>query len=78
MQEVLRRCWDTLDTLPSSLLKLRLLTACYREVFDEPLADEGRSIIASWSVASLTAEQQEAVDEFQNVVDNPYPWEEME
>ena len=73
VQEVLRRCWDTLDSLPSSLLKLRLLT-----VFDEPLADEGRSIIASWSVASLTAEQQEAVDEFQNVVDNPYPWEEME
>ena len=69
---------DTLDILPSSLLKLRLLTACYGEVFDEPLADEGRSIIASWSVASLTAEQQEAVDEFQNVVDNPYPWEELE
>ena len=69
---------DILDTLPASLLKLRLLTACYGEVFDEPLADEGRSIIASWSVASLTAEQQEAVDEFQNVVDNPYPWEELE
>ena len=66
---------DILDTLPASLLKLRLLTACYGEVFDEPLADEGRSIIASWSVASLTAEQQEAVDEFQNVTDNPYPWE---
>ena len=78
VQEVLNRCWDILDTLPASLLKLRLLTACYGEVFDEPLADEGRSIIASWSVASLTAEQQEAVDEFQNVVDNPYPWEEME
>ena len=78
VQEVLRRCWDTLDSLPSSLLKLRLLTACYGEVFDEPLADEGRSIIASWSVASLTAEQQEAVDEFQNVVDNPYPWEYIE
>ena len=28
--------------------------------------------------ASLTAEQQEAVDEFRNVVDNPYPWEEIE
>ena len=70
-----RRCWDTLDTLPSSLLKLRLLTACYGEVFDEPLADEGRSIIASWNSASLTAEQQEAVNEFWNVVDNPYPWE---
>ena len=72
VQEVLKRCWDILDILPASLLKLRLLTACYGEV------DEARSIIASWSVASLTAEQQEAVDEFQNVVDNPYPWEEME
>jgi hypothetical protein len=42
------------------------------------LADEGRSIIASWNSASLTAEQQEAVNEFWNVVDNPYPWEELE
>ena len=50
-------------------LSLIHISACYGEVFDEPLADEGRSIIASWSVASLTAEQQEAVDEFQNVVD---------
>ena len=78
VQKVLDCCWDVLDALPASLLKLRLLTACYGEVFDESLADEGRSIIASWSVASLTAEQQEAVDEFQNVVDNPYPWEELE
>ena len=78
VQEVLKRCWDILDILPASLLKLRLLTACYGEVFDEALVDEARSIIASWSVASLTAEQQEAVDEFQNVVDNPYPWEELE
>ena len=75
VQDVLNRCWDILDTLPTSLLKLRLLTACYSEVFDEPLADEARTIIASWDSASLTAEQQEAVDEFQNVVDNPYPWE---
>ena len=78
IQEILNRCWDILEVLPASLLKLRLLTACYGEVFDEALVDEARSIIASWSVASLTAEQQEAVDEFQNVVDNPYPWEEME
>ena len=28
VQEVLNRCWDILDTLPASLLKLRLLTAC--------------------------------------------------
>ena len=75
VQEVLDRCWDILDVLPASLLKLRLLTACYGEVFDEPLADEGRSIIASWDSATLTSDQQEAIVEFQNVVDNPYPWE---
>ena len=75
VQEVLDRCWDILDVLPASLLKLRLLTACYGEVFDEPLAVEGRSIIASWNSATLTSDQQEAIAEFQNVVDNPYPWE---
>ena len=75
VQEVLDRCWDILDALPTSLLKLRLLTACYGEVFDEPLADEARAIIASWDSASLTPEQKEAIAEFQNVVDNPYPWE---
>ena len=78
IQEVLDRCWDILDALPTSLLKLRLLTACYGEVFDEPLADEGRAIIASWNSVSFTTEQQEAIEEFQNVVDNPYPWEYIE
>ena len=75
VQEVLDRCWNILDTLPASLLKLRLLTACYGEVFDEPLADEGRAIIASWDSSSLTHGQQEAITEFQNVVDNSYPCE---
>ena len=75
VQKILDRCWDILDTLPASLLKLRLLTACYGEVFDEPLADEARAIIASWDSVSLTSEQQEAINEFQTVVDNPYPWE---
>ena len=75
IQEVLDRCWDILDALPASLLKLRLLTACYGEVFDAPLVDEGRAIIASWDSTSLTVEQQEVIDEFQNVVDNPYSWE---
>lgn len=75
VQEVLNRCWNILEALPASLLKLRLLTACYGEVFDEPLADDARTIIASWDSASLSPEQQEAIDEFQNVVDNPYPWE---
>ena len=75
IQEVLNRCWNILDSLPASLLKLRLLTACYGEVFDDPLVDEARAIIASWDSASLTPDQQEAIAEFQNVVDNPYPWE---
>ncbi|RHL08512.1 MULTISPECIES: UpxZ family transcription anti-terminator antagonist [Bacteroides] len=75
VQEVLDRCWDILDALPASLLKLRLLIACYGEVFDAPLADEGRAIIASWDSVSLTPEQREAIVEFQNVVDNPYSWE---
>lgn len=77
VQEILDRCWDIIDTLPTSLLKLRLLTACYGEVYDEPLADEARAIIASWNLSSLTSKQKEAIDEFQNVVDNPYPWEEV-
>lgn len=75
VQEILDRCWDILDALPASLLKLRLLTACYGEVFDEPLADEARAIIASWNPTSLALEQQEAITEFQNVMNNPYPWE---
>ena len=78
VQEDLNRCWNILDALPASLLKLRLLTACYGEVFDEPLADEARAIIASWDSVSLTTEQQEAINEFQTVVDNPYPWEYVE
>lgn len=77
VQEVLDRCCNIFDALPASLLKLRLLTASYGEVFDEPLADQARAIIASWDSASLTPEQQEAITEFQNVVDNPYPWVEF-
>ena len=75
VQEVLDRCWNILDALPISLLKLRLLTACYGEVFDDVLVDEAHAIIASWDSLSLTSEQKEAILEFQNVVDNPYPWE---
>ena len=78
VQEVLKRCWDILDILPASLLKLRLLTACYGEVFDEVLADEARRIIVSINETTLIIEQQEGIAEFQNVVDNPYPWEEID
>ena len=77
IQVILNCCWDLLDALPASLLKLRLLTACYGEVFDEPLVEKGRAIIALWNSTLITTEQQEAIEEFQNVVDNPYPWEEV-
>ena len=77
IQVILNCCWDLLDALPASLLKLRLLTACYGEVFDESLVEKGRAIIALWNSTLITTEQQEAIEEFQNVVDNPYPWEEV-
>lgn len=78
VQEVLKRCWDILDVLPTSLLKLRLLTACYGEVFDEALAEEARRIITTWDEKTLIAEQKEAIEEFQNVIENPYLWEDVE
>lgn len=77
-QIVLERVSNILEQLPVSLLKVRLLTYCYGEVFDEVLADEGRAIIASWDSEALTEEQQAAIKEFQDVVDNPYPWEFVE
>lgn len=72
VQNVLDRSWEVLPKLAASLLKVRLLTYCYGEVYDEALADEAYAIIASWDSTSLTPEQQEAMVEFQNVVDNSY------
>ena len=77
-QAVLDRICTVLEQIPASSLKIRLLAYCYGEVFDESLADKGRAIIASWNAATLTEEQQEAIKEFQNVIDNPYPWEYIE
>lgn len=38
IQQILNRCWEVLDRLPASLLKVRLLTYCYGEVFDDDLS----------------------------------------
>lgn len=38
IQHILDRCWDVLEHLPASLLKVQLLVYCYGEVFDEELA----------------------------------------
>lgn len=77
-QVLLERIYTVLEQLPASVLKVRLLAYCYGEVFDEPLAEEGRVIIVSWDATSLTAEQQKVIKEFQYVIDNPYPWENVE
>lgn len=78
VQEVLDRCWDILDALPPSLLKLRLLTVCYGEVYAEELAKEAHAIIESWGTFPLTEGQEEAIEELRNIEENPYPWEDVE
>lgn len=73
IQTVLNRCWNLLDRLPASLLKVRLLTYCYGEVFDEELAREAYSIIDSWSDREFTEEEKEIVVLLGDMEENPYP-----
>ena len=74
-QEILVRACDVLERLPDSLLKVRLLTYCYGETYEEALLQSARKIVDGWGQASLTSEQVEAVEELRNVEENPYPWE---
>lgn len=74
-QEILVRTYDVLERLPDSLLKVRLLTYCYGETYEEALLQSARKIVDGWGQASLTSEQVEAVEELRNVEENPYPWE---
>lgn len=73
IQSVLNRSWDILDTLPASLLKCRLLVACYAEVFDEELAAEAHAIIDGWKDRELTREEFEMVEHLKSLEENPYP-----
>ena len=74
IQSVLNRSWDLLDTLPVSLLKCRLLVACYAEVFDEELAAEAHAIIDGWKERELTREEFEMVEHLRRLEENPYPY----
>ena len=74
-QEILVRACDVLERLPDSLLKVRLLTYCYGETYEEALLQSARKIVDGWGQTSLTSEQIEAVEELRNVEENPYPWE---
>lgn len=75
IQHLLDRCWNILDKLPASLLKVRLLTYCYGEVYEEELAKEAHAIIDTWDVSSLTPEQIEIIGELKNMEENQYPFE---
>ena len=75
IQKVLERALNVLPLIPASLLKVRLLTYCYGEVYAEELAKEAHVIIDSWGTFRLTAEQKEAMEELKNIEENPYPWE---
>ena len=77
IQKVLDRSFNVLPLIPASLLKVRLLTYCYGEVYAEELAKEAHVIIDSWGTFRLTAEQEEVIEELGNIEDNPYPWKEI-
>lgn len=76
-QIVLNRVYDVLDKLPASLLKVRLLTFCYGEIYEESMLQEAHSIIDSWDYSALTTEQAEIIEVLKNVEENPYPFEEF-
>jgi len=60
------------------LLKVRLLTYCYGEVYEEALLREAHEIIGSWDNTSLSSGQAEIIEELRNIEENPYPYEVIE
>lgn len=77
-QKVLDRAFNVLEQLPASLLKVRLLTYCYGEIYDEEMLEEAHTIIDSWNADELTVEQAEIIAELQNIAENQYPFEVLE
>ena len=75
IQQVLEHSWKVLPHMSDPLLKVRLLTYCYSECYEEELADQAHAIIATWNADQLTSDQKEIIEELQNIEDNPYPWE---
>lgn len=78
IQRLLDRSFEVLPQLPASLLKVRLLTYCYAEVYEDALAREAHSIIDTWNKSSLTLEQVDIIEELKDVEENPYPFEVLE
>lgn len=76
-QTVLDRIYPILGQLPISLLKVRLLTYTYGEIYEEFLLKEVHAIVDSWDKSTLVAEQLEVLEELKNIEENPYPFEEI-
>ena len=74
-QSVLDRAYIILEQLPTSLLKVRLLTYCYGEIYEEALLQEAYAIIERWDKNALTSEQTEIMEELKNIEENQYPFE---
>ena len=77
-QTILNRICHVLEHLPVSLLKVRLLTYCYGEIYEEVLLQEAYAIIEGWNKDNLTSGQTEIIEELKNIEENPYPFEEFE
>lgn len=77
-QTILNRICHVLEHLPVSLLKVRLLTYCYGEIYEEVLLQEAYAIIEGWNKDNLTSGQTEIIEELKNIEENPYPFEEVE
>lgn len=74
-QAVLDRIYYILEKLPDSLLKVRLLTYTYGEVYEESMLQEAHGIMDNWNKSALTIEQTEVMEELRNIEENPYPFE---
>ena len=72
-QVVLERIYHVLEELPASLLKVRLLTYCYGEVYDDALSREAHDILKSWGGRELTTEEQEIAGLQDSIEANPNP-----
>lgn len=78
IQTILNRCWEVLEHLSASLLKVQLLTYCYGEVFEEELAKEAHQIMDSWENKVLSEEELKVIELLQTMENNRYPCSELE
>lgn len=79
VQSVLDRIQAVLPQLPASLLRVRLLVWTYSETFDDSLAEEAHSLMASWGDdAAWSSEQKEVREELRNFEESREEWDDWE